>query len=583
MKRVSPHPKRWRRGHIGRFWNINEIRQLPYVKQPVSDEEITTWQSQGYDYIKSFTGSMYDSRNPMPEFVERLKTMLPFKNMTFTFYRMKTLEIMPTHSDHYNTYRKIFSAPYKDVRRVLIMLEDWKPGHYLEIDGEGVVNWIAGDYFVWENDVPHAASNIGIDDRYTLQITCTDLQSDTLWKRVHWFNLPDIPTKEDSNTKLFNERILPCINNNDGNPLFVYLINGKIEELEELKHKPDAINELNEKGVDIYLYEPICGRKLDEEHNFVFYTEFKGNENALDNRADEFDSIVKYIENNKLTNVRVRTCDYNADINYPYYKDKFKLITDDLFVKTCNDTTVKNPELFHDNFTTKFINLNWRYTHHRHYLAAYLKNCNSKVSWYYRADLSVAKAKWTDYFLWPNDIFMKIIKGIDILNQNAPCNVDLNIEEAVNLFNEQQKIKLPANNNIFNVAGTDVQENLETYYRDIFCDVVSESRFAQPTGNYSEKVYAPMFFKKPFILAAPPYTLKYLREEGFKTFNEFWDESYDEIENHEQRLFAIFKVIDDIENKSLDELKELYNKMKPILWHNYQLLKTKIFPEIVKP
>jgi nitrite reductase/ring-hydroxylating ferredoxin subunit len=51
------------------------------------------------------------------------------------------------------------------------MMEDWKPGHYLEVSGKGFVNWGAGDYFMWKNFCPHAAANIGIEDRYTLQIT----------------------------------------------------------------------------------------------------------------------------------------------------------------------------------------------------------------------------------------------------------------------------------------------------------------------------------------------------------------------------------------------------------------------------
>jgi nitrite reductase/ring-hydroxylating ferredoxin subunit len=66
---------------------------------------------------------------------------------------------------------RVFNTTHENVYRVLIMMEDWKPGHYLEVDGVGVVNWRAGDYYMWENFCPHAASNIGIDDRYSLQIT----------------------------------------------------------------------------------------------------------------------------------------------------------------------------------------------------------------------------------------------------------------------------------------------------------------------------------------------------------------------------------------------------------------------------
>jgi hypothetical protein len=39
------------------------------------------------------------------------------------------------------------------------------------MDDQAIVNWRAGDFIMWQGDVPHAASNIGIEDRYTLQIT----------------------------------------------------------------------------------------------------------------------------------------------------------------------------------------------------------------------------------------------------------------------------------------------------------------------------------------------------------------------------------------------------------------------------
>lgn len=157
-------------GHVIPFWT-NNFKQLPYVKQPITDQEVYDWSSRGYDYVKSFTGSMYDSKNPMPEWIKKFDNMFGFKNQTYTFYKMTTLEIMPEHVDHFRTYTTLFNADINKVYRALVMLEDWKSGHYLEINKVGYVNWKAGDFFVWSADTPHAASNIGIEDRYTLQIT----------------------------------------------------------------------------------------------------------------------------------------------------------------------------------------------------------------------------------------------------------------------------------------------------------------------------------------------------------------------------------------------------------------------------
>ena len=157
-------------GHITPFWD-SSFKDFDYVRQPLMMSEINEWVSKGYDHVKSFSGMMYDNRNPMPDWVKGFEDQFGLINQTYNFYKMSTLEIMPEHTDHYSTYIRLFEADPSKVYRVLVMMEDWKPGHYLEVAGKGFVNWQAGDYFMWENFCPHAAANIGVEDRYTLQIT----------------------------------------------------------------------------------------------------------------------------------------------------------------------------------------------------------------------------------------------------------------------------------------------------------------------------------------------------------------------------------------------------------------------------
>lgn len=157
-------------GHLDPFWD-SSYKNFSYVRQPLLDSEIDAWKNMGYDFVKSFSGMMYDSRNPMPDWVNKFEGKFGLQNQTYNFYKMSQLEIMPVHSDHYQTYIRLFNADPAKINRVLVMLEDWQPGHYLEVDGRGFVNWRAGDFFQWENFTPHAAANIGIEPRYTLQIT----------------------------------------------------------------------------------------------------------------------------------------------------------------------------------------------------------------------------------------------------------------------------------------------------------------------------------------------------------------------------------------------------------------------------
>ena len=59
------------------------------------------------------------------------------------------------------------------VARFFIFLEDWKPGHFLQM-GTSMVKWRKGDllWFDWPN-MPHASANAGWEPRCLIQITGT--------------------------------------------------------------------------------------------------------------------------------------------------------------------------------------------------------------------------------------------------------------------------------------------------------------------------------------------------------------------------------------------------------------------------
>jgi hypothetical protein len=99
---------------------------------------------------------------------------------------MNQCDIIPVHQDHYTVYKKILGTDQTDrVWRAVVFMEDWKSGHYFEIDSHPWIEWHAGDYIVWKNDVPHMAANIGRTDRYTLQITGVIDESMPPWRWQH--------------------------------------------------------------------------------------------------------------------------------------------------------------------------------------------------------------------------------------------------------------------------------------------------------------------------------------------------------------------------------------------------------------
>jgi hypothetical protein len=584
MKNKNRHT--FERGYMGRYWNDKDFKNLKYIREPITEGEISLWKSKGYDHVKSFTGSMYDNRNTMPDWIDRFrKRFWHYKNLTFTFYKMSTLEIMPEHVDQYKRYRELHNVKYENVVRILVMLEDWKPGHYLEIAGQGITNWIAGDYFIWEAGTPHAAANIGTEDRYTLQITGTKIEWDEVWRKLHWYNIPNLASKASSFDPYLANKIINKVPDKDTQPFYVYLYNEKITQLEHIKHDEISAQELNEKGVDIYLYEPLCSYidgcpeeyvEGGTKHSMHFYSEFKGDEDYRDLRSDELDSILLYKNNNGLTNVRVHTCDYGVEKYYTYYtKNGLQLYEDDLFLISTDPMKLYD-EIINKEFTTKFISLNWRYALHRHLIVCYLHNTDSAhISWPYKSDIEhLSNTPWIDLFnlsLQNEKVYRNILQGLVDINGKAPLCVDIELAEPTNHTHHYHKSILPYGRTIYDFTQKNDSERLETFYRDSFIDIVTESRFAQPTSNYSEKAYQAMFYRKPFIMVAPPFTLEYMKTHGFQTFGQFWDESYDTETNHEKRLLMIFELIDYINGKSIQELREMYEKMIPIIEHNFKL------------
>tara|TARA_B110000285_G_scaffold177636_1_gene199575 strand:+ start:681 stop:1190 length:510 start_codon:yes stop_codon:yes gene_type:complete len=149
----------------------DDFLDFDYKKQPLTNSsELDNWRSQGYTH-DSFLGSMYNSTNPMPKWVDQIPDALGMTKCGFVFYRMDQLDIMPPHVDHFDTYCRVFKVERELVYRAIVFLEDWKPGHYFEYDSRGIVNWKQGDYVIYSTDTPHAASNIGTSPRYTLQVT----------------------------------------------------------------------------------------------------------------------------------------------------------------------------------------------------------------------------------------------------------------------------------------------------------------------------------------------------------------------------------------------------------------------------
>lgn len=133
--------------------------------------------------------------------------------------------------------------------------------------------------------------------------------------------------------------------------------------------------------------------------------------------------------------------------------------------------------------------------------------------------------------------------------------------------------------------------NFSYIYDDTYFTVTTESSECYTLSNYhhddninaymrefheemflTEKIFRPILYWHPQLIQCTSGTLDYLKQLGFKTFSNYWNEDYDNETNGERRTQMIVSEIKKLNNKSLEELHEMYWDMMPILEHNRDLL-----------
>jgi len=113
-------------------------------------------------------------------------------------------------------------------------------------------------------------------------------------------------------------------------------------------------------------------------------------------------------------------------------------------------------------------------------------------------------------------------------------------------------------------------------YKKTFLSLVSESNVGNNTIYFSEKTFKPIIAKHPFILLSSPNSLKKLKELGYKTFDKWWDESYDEANDYVDRIDKIINVLSQLSKKSLADLEKMKEEIQETVDFNLNhYLKTK--------
>ena len=110
----------------------------------------------------------------------------------------------------------------------------------------------------------------------------------------------------------------------------------------------------------------------------------------------------------------------------------------------------------------------------------------------------------------------------------------------------------------------------ETAHMNTFVNVITETLWNTESIFFTEKTYKPIYMCQPFIFFGNPHSLKKLKEYGFKTFDRWWDESYDDETDLNVRLEKITRVLEEIASWDFDKCQQIGIQMEETLIHNFK-------------
>ena len=111
------------------------------------------------------------------------------------------------------------------------------------------------------------------------------------------------------------------------------------------------------------------------------------------------------------------------------------------------------------------------------------------------------------------------------------------------------------------------------HYRNSFISIVMAA-FPFDTSGYHlhSSTFNPMYCGHPIIQFAPYKTLEVMKQYGFKTFDKWWDESYDNEKDDWKRLQMIMDLVLKLSDYDEKDLLHMYDEMKETLQHNIDVI-----------
>lgn len=179
-----------------------------------------------------------------------------------------------------------------------------------------------------------------------------------------------------------------------------------------------------------------------------------------------------------------------------------------------------------------FLFLNGRLRPHRKYLIDQL-----------RQKSLLNRALWTNLNARVEMAFTSTL----VVDQNEPIRLlppQYEIERAVPNMNSAYQHSF-CKHHLFGNTWGDAIVNPRAYIDSCF-SLVAETIFDYPYSFRTEKIWKPMIMQHPFVVAANRGYYRDLQQAGFQTFHNLIDESFDLVDNAQDRADKVVAVVRDI-------------------------------------
>lgn len=148
----------------------------------------------------------------------------------------------------------------------------------------------------------------------------------------------------------------------------------------------------------------------------------------------------------------------------------------------------------------------------------------------------------------------------ELLNRNSRLSVDAK----KHIYKILLKNAIPTK--LDHVDYNGASADLSPYGYDALWHVVTETVYYDESLHLTEKIFKPIVSKRPFILVGAPGNLAYLKRYGFRTFDQWIDESYDEEDDPTRRTDM---VVHELEKLSKRDITQQHKEMQEVLDYNY--------------